>query len=98
MRAKKRSVRRHHMERLKKKVVRYYDGWAQGTLYPHALGMRGKDGYRNRRVLGLLANTRQLCSEYCCGNPRKYFGECTRQEKVAPNIQDWHLEEEPAGL
>lgn len=33
--------------------------------------------------IGKLAKTRQPCSCYCCGNPRRHFGELTMQERRA---------------
>lgn len=36
-----------------------------------------------------FADNPKMCSGYCCGNPRKWFGELTRQEKKAPRAQDW---------
>jgi len=30
--------------------------------------------------VGILANTPKLCSSWCCGNPRKWFGQPTIQE------------------
>jgi len=32
---------------------------------------------------GYLAKNNTVCSCWMCGNPRKYFGELTRQEKIA---------------
>jgi len=31
---------------------------------------------------GYLAKNNTVCSCWMCGNPRKYFGELTRQEKI----------------
>ncbi len=43
--------------------------------------------YRGRRLtdaaLGIVVNTPTLCSCWMCGNPRKYFGEQTIQERRA---------------
>lgn len=35
------------------------------------------------KMPGYLAKNNTLCSCWMCGNPRKYFGEITRQEKRA---------------
>lgn len=34
-------------------------------------------------ILGSYRKTKTPCSCYMCGNPRKWFGEKTRQEKIA---------------
>lgn len=61
-----RALRRHHDARLKKKR-QYYYSYRQGRLSP--------------RQLGLVLHTPALCSCYMCGNPRKYFGERSVQER-----------------
>jgi len=61
----KRSIRRHHRERLKKKR-RYY--WNR-DLYNES-----------SKVLGQVVNTPHPCSCPGCGNARKYLGP-TRQER-----------------
>jgi hypothetical protein len=33
-----------------------------------------------------------LCSCWMCGNPRKYFGELTRQEKLAEAADSYELQ------
>ncbi len=42
-------------------------------------------------MLGFHANTPHPCSGYCCGNPRKWFGSLTMQEKrsVYSSEDDW---------
>lgn len=35
----------------------------------------------DERELGMVSNTPKICSEACCGNPRKWFGELTVQER-----------------
>ena len=62
-----RALRRHHYRRLKRKRCHYYSGY----------------GRHRDDVQGMLANTATLCSCSMCGNPRKYFGEKTRQEALA---------------
>jgi len=32
-------------------------------------------------ILGTYRKTQKLCSGYCCGNPRKWFGKLTIQER-----------------
>lgn len=66
-----RAFRRHQRERLKKKRSHYYGGWAGSSP----------------RTLGLILTTPTPCSCPMCGNPRKHFGEITRQEKK--NLDIW---------
>jgi hypothetical protein len=39
-------------------------------------------GYWHVKSPGYLAKNNTVCSCWMCGNPRKYFGELTRQEKI----------------
>ncbi|MDY0143677.1 MAG: hypothetical protein RBR97_17465 [Bacteroidales bacterium] len=43
--------------------------------------------------LGLYRKTRKICSGPCCGNPRKHFGEKTRQERKSDDDFKQYLEE-----
>ena len=61
-----RAIRRAHRERLKHKRSKYYGGWA-------------KD---NPVALGKLIDTPTPCSCAMCGNPRKFFNEKTKQERL----------------
>ena len=63
---KQRALRRHHYQRLKRKRRDHYGGY----------------GRHRTDAQGMLANTATLCSCWMCGNPRKYFGEVTRQETL----------------
>lgn len=67
--SRSRAERRHHMDRIKKRVRGYYQ-FAREPVNP-------------REVCGKLARTRTPCSCPMCGNPRKHFGSLTRQEKLA---------------
>lgn len=62
-----RALRRHHEGRLKRRVRQYYGGYARSDA----------------RAIGRLVHTRQLCSCPMCGNPRRYFGATTLQERWA---------------
>ncbi len=62
-----RSLRRHHEHRVKRRVAAYYGGYAR----------------HNPRHLGRIAHARQLCSCWMCGNPRRWLGESTLQERRA---------------
>jgi hypothetical protein len=67
-----RAERRHHEARIKRRVRSYYYG-------------RAAD---DPRRLGRVAHARRLCSCALCGNPRRYFGEITVQERVAREAAD----------
>jgi hypothetical protein len=60
-----RAERRHHEFHVKQRVRSYYGGYA-------------KDDPRH---IGKIAHARRLCSCNLCGNPRRYFGEETMQER-----------------
>jgi len=62
-----RAIRRHHEQRVKRRVSGYYNGYARG----------------NPQQLGKIAHARQLCSCWMCGNPRRYLDERTLQERRA---------------
>jgi hypothetical protein len=59
-----RAFRRHHEDRIKRRVAQYYGEYAAGN--PHAIGR--------------LAHTRAPCSCWMCGNPRRWRRELTFQE------------------
>jgi hypothetical protein len=63
-----RALRRHHEERIKRRVKEYYSGVHKDDA---------------RRV-GQMAHARKLCSCWMCGNPRRYFNEPTLQERPLP--------------
>jgi hypothetical protein len=64
-----RAFRRHHERRVKRRVRDYYGGYAAALP----------------RHLGRIARSRRLCSCWMCGNPRRYLGERTLQERRAPS-------------
>ena len=73
-----RAFRRHQYAVRKERVKhRYYSMWLP-------------EGWIDGRWLGLHAATPKLCSGYCCGNQRKWFGEKTVQERKA----DFALDDE----
>ncbi|MES2257252.1 MAG: hypothetical protein V4724_01980 [Pseudomonadota bacterium] len=67
---RKRAERRHHFARIKRKRLDYYGG--------QALDMPRVD---RLRVAGIYARTMPVCSCWMCGNPRRYLGEVTMQER-----------------
>jgi hypothetical protein len=64
-----RALRRHHVERVKKNRSGYW-GRDRSDIDP-----------LTERQLGILASTPAMCSGYCCGSPRKWFGELSMQER-----------------
>lgn len=71
-----RALRRHHATRLKK-ARQFY--WGRDTHNP-----------LTARQKGILLNTAHMCSGMCCGNPRKWFGELSMQERrwVQESVHD----------
>jgi len=61
-----RAENRHHQNRIKEKVKKYYSGWA------------GKD----KKKTGLVASTKKLCSCLSCGNKRKHEGETLQERRI----------------
>ncbi len=66
-----RSMRRHHEQRIKRRVRSYYGGYAANS----------------RRQLGRLAHARQPCSCWMCGNPRQRQKAVTLAERVARDAE-----------
>ena len=61
------AIRRHHTKRIKQLAYRIeHHFWPNKKI--------------TKRQIGIRARTRCLCSQSCCGNPRRHFGELTRQE------------------
>lgn len=58
-------LRHHHSERIKRKRAGHFGGNAGSSA----------------RKLGMVVSTAAPCSCAMCGNPRKYFGELTAQER-----------------
>jgi hypothetical protein len=68
------AYRRHHAARIKQRVRSYL---VCDESDP-ASGHRPTD---DPRRIGMMARTRKPCSGPCCGNPRKWWGERTVQER-----------------
>ncbi len=64
-----RALRRHHRARIKQ-ARRHYWGRLSACMPP-----------LTDAQLGRLVHTAHLCSGFCCGNPRKWLGELTVQER-----------------
>jgi len=71
MKSNKRSVRRHHYNRLKKSRAHY---WGYEGMFRDYKRM-------NHEILGQVISTPQRCSCSVCGNQRKYYGK-TLKEKI----------------
>lgn len=67
-----RGIRRHHEQRIKSRVRRYYGGLAVD----------------DPRYIGKIAHARRLCSCWMCGNPRRHWGQATIQELRANKTID----------
>ena len=65
------AIRRHHMGRLKNQRFKELKEW------------RDDVHHKNDDVVGKYVQAPKSCSKYCCGNPRRYFNEKTRQEQRA---------------
>jgi hypothetical protein len=72
VKASSRSVRRHHMERLKKNRSTYWG-------YPRH--DEGQEKAMSDRTRGIVANTPKNCGCWMCSRPRKVFAERTMQEQ-----------------
>ena len=78
MEIKKRALRRHHYRRrIEEFRRRYRNRWEMD------------DEWITPFRLGFTANTPHPCSGPCCGNPRKWWNDKTRQEKRADEA--WKL-------
>jgi hypothetical protein len=73
--AEKRSVRRHHLERIKQRRSNYY-----------SLASWQIEAEAKKRHLGRIANTAKLCSCWMCGNPRNHRTEKTLNELSATEV------------
>jgi hypothetical protein len=63
-----RGIRRDHLQRLKK-----------ARAFDHAIGA---SRHGDAATLGRHVNTPAKCSCWMCGNPRRYFDEKSRQERI----------------
>ena len=82
----KRAIRRHHYQRLKRKRYQWWDicrapaPWISAELRPELCRYQWWDGDIDNETAAFLVNTPTPCSCFACGNPRRHFGEKTRQE------------------
>ena len=63
------AFRRYQQKRIKARVRRFLRWFYQPE-------------WVSAKVIGLRAITRVPCSCWLCGNPRRYFGNVTRQERL----------------
>ena len=80
----KRSIRRHHIERLNAKRAKYF---GTSTL------LTGQDSTSRIRTIGRSLQTPSQCSCWMCNRPRKTFAEPTIQE-VGQDQPGLHLLED----
>ena len=90
-------MRRHHRYRLMKKRKNYWFGPLINN--PDRFSVWSRITYTENdelKRLNRLVDTPHPCSRHCCGNPRKWFGELTLQEKKAEILfeedYDWWWE------
>ncbi len=74
----KRSIRRHHSERMKAKARKVAQ---QSWGYRVDLGMAAAEVERLSSRAEKFSDHLASCSCYMCGNPRKWFEERTRAEE-----------------
>ena len=68
------AYRRHHIERLKSR---------HRSMLRAEWSRLGDELANDPAFIGGLVTTHTRCSCPMCGNPRKWFGELTRQERLA---------------
>ena len=72
MEERTRALNRHHDARIKSKRTRYVNDWTEATRPTRT---------PTAKEIGRKACTPSNCSCYMCGNPRKFTGELTIEEK-----------------
>ena len=72
-----RALRRHHVARLKK---------SRSDYWGHVLGLEWEPQH-----LGAVVQHPCICSCWMCGNPRKWVGERTLQERREMQENLWQL-------
>jgi len=82
------SVRRHHDERMKKKVRSYYGGYIDDKWKPY-LTLTEEE---KERHTGIAAQSKKQCSCWMCGNPRKWDNELTIQERKQMENDKYEME------
>lgn len=87
-----RALRRHHIERIKKKIKskNYHGGFWKSKYKSYSVDR--KNGIYNavewteedrEAVVSKICSAKKMCSCEGCGNPRKHFDEKTLQERKA---------------
>jgi hypothetical protein len=67
-----RALRRHHEERMKRRVTGYYGGYAR----------------QDPRHIGKIAHARKLCSCWMCGNPRRLGERTLQERRAAADLDN----------
>lgn len=83
MKERNRALKRHHDARIKVKRTQYVNTWTEATRPVRV---------PTDKEIGRKACTPTNCSCYMCGNPRKYDGELTREEKGFLDIEKDQIE------
>jgi hypothetical protein len=74
------AYRRYQMQRAKARTRRLLRRWWAGRC---AVARESLDEWVDAPMVGRMSTTRKRCSRWCCGNPRRHYGELTRQERIA---------------
>jgi len=72
------ALRRHHKKRMKKRARKIHSDWYRGKKESQC--EHSYNTYYSDWDPEYSADNLKLCSCYMCGNPRRYFGQRTRQE------------------
>lgn len=67
-----RALRRHHRERLQEARRHHF----------------GRDLAADARSLGMAVTTAKPCSCWCCGNPRRHFGQTHQESRLFARALD----------
>src|SRR3989304_1995152 len=83
---KGRAIRRQQASRAKgkaRRLLRHWN-WVARRLFPESSLYQP-----DLRTVGIFAGTRTPCSESCCGNARKHWGETAqeRRYKMPPDLK-----------
>ncbi len=87
MKNRKRALRRHHEQRLKRKIARQYfvyRGMFDNRLWAEPQGPEEHSKWceeSHRYWQGRLLQARTLCSGFCCGNRRRGEGASHSERK-----------------
>lgn len=89
----KRSLRRHHAYRVSERLFRKYNRHFELDILKYPTAFRPNPIEWEQKARGVYRKVRKPCSCWTCGNPRRWGGEVTLQEKRAnENINEYDEE------